>query len=102
MDIEAEVRKLREEGYIEGELSIDPYWYIIWEPENIQPYNNEYEIGKYAPGFIGFGHNGGNELLVIDASGSVYTLPTIGMEAKYANKIATSIKNLKQYMERNT
>ena len=76
-------------------------WYIIWEPENISAYNLDYEVAKYAPGFIAFGDNGGGELLVIDKSGSVYTIPAIGMEPKYANKIAENINDLKQYMEKN-
>ena len=102
MNIESEIKTLRSEGYIEGELSVDPLWYIIWEPENIEEYNNDYELFKYAPGFTAFGSNGANELLVVDESGSVYTIPAIGMEPKYADKIAESISDLKQYMQKNT
>jgi hypothetical protein len=102
MTIEQEVKRLREEGYIEGELSIDPLWYIIWEPENIEQYNIDYELQKYAPRFIAFGSNGGNELLVVDQSGCVYSLPAIGMEPKYANKIAENIQALKAHMEKST
>ena len=39
MNLEAAVKELREEGYLEGELSVDPLWYIIWEPENLEEYN---------------------------------------------------------------
>lgn len=102
MNIESEINALRNEGYIEGEMSIDPMWYIIWEVENLEEYNNDYELAEYAPGFTAFGSNGANELLVIDKSGIVYTLPAIGMEPQYANKIAESISDLKQYMEQNT
>ena len=102
MNIEAEVEALRNEGYIEGELSINPLWYIIWEPENIAEYNNDYELSKYAPEFTAFNSNGGNELLVVDKTGTVFTIPAIGMEPQYADKIAESISDLKQYMEKNT
>ena len=102
MDIEVEIKALRDEGYVEGELSVDPLWYIIWEPENIIDYNNDYEVSKYAPGFTAFGSSGGNELLIVDAKGIVYTIPAIGMEAQYAEKIAESINELKQHMEKNT
>ena len=101
MNIQQLVRKLREEGYIEGELSVDPLWYIIWEPENIDEYNRDYEVAQYAPGFTAFGSNGGNELLVINSGGEVFTLPAIGMEPQYADKVAESIDDLKQYMELN-
>jgi len=102
MNIESEINALRNEGYIEGEMSIDPMWYIIWEVENLEEYNKDYEISKYAPGFTAFGSNGADELLVVDESGLVYTIPAIGMEPQYANKIAESISDLKQHMEKNT
>jgi len=74
MNIEAEVEALREEGYVEGDLSVDPLWYVIWEPENIAEYNKDYEVEIYAPRFTAFGSNGGNELLVVDEKGTVYTI----------------------------
>ena len=98
MNIETEVQKLRDEGFIEGELSIDPFWYVIWEPENIDTFNTEYEVKKYAPGFTAFGSNGGNELLVVNDSGMVFTIPAIGMEPQYAEKIAENISDLRRYM----
>ncbi|MDH5654232.1 MAG: hypothetical protein OEZ39_20445 [Gammaproteobacteria bacterium] len=102
MNLEIAIQELREEGFVEGELSIDPLWYIIWEPENLEEYNKDYKLAEYLPGYIAFGSNGGNELLVVDGSGTVYTVPAIGMELRYANKIAESISDLKQYMEKNT
>ncbi|MDH5395564.1 MAG: hypothetical protein OEW97_04770 [Gammaproteobacteria bacterium] len=102
MNIKEEVKSLRGEGYLEGGLSVDPLWYIIWEPENIDEYNTDYELSKYAPGFTAFGSNGGNELLVVNEVGAVFTIPAIGMEPQYAEKIANSIVELKQYMEKST
>ncbi|MDH5434787.1 MAG: SMI1/KNR4 family protein [Gammaproteobacteria bacterium] len=96
------VASLRNEGYIEGELSVDPLWYIIWEPENIDSYNADYEVPKYAPEFIAFGDNGGGEILATNESGAIYTIPAIGMESKYANKVAGSMDEFKQYMQRCT
>jgi hypothetical protein len=101
MDIEQKARELRNDGYVEGELSIDPLWYIIWEPEDIAEYNKDYQLAKDAPGFVAFGSTGGGELLVLNAEGAVFTLPAIGMEPQYARKIAENIEDLRQYMERN-
>jgi hypothetical protein len=101
MNIKLIIKELRDEGYTEGELSIDPLWYVIWEPENLDKYNKDYELAEYAPGFVAFGSNGGGELLVVDAEGAVFVLPAIGMKPKYANKIAESIEDLKKHMERN-
>jgi len=101
MNIEQEVEDLRAEGYTEGELAIDPLWYIIWEPENLAEYNQDYELAVYAPGFTAFGSNGADELLVLNSKGEVFSIPAIDMEPKYANKIAGSINELKQHMEQN-
>ncbi len=61
--IREQVQQLRSEGYIEGELSTEPLWYQIWEPENLCSLNEEYQVAALAPGFIAFGSNGGNDLL---------------------------------------
>ena len=98
MDIEQEVRKLRAEGYTEGELAIEPLWYVIWEPDHIAEYNKDYEVDKYAPGFVAFGSNGGNELLVTNDSGAIFMLPAIGMEPDCAEEIAENFDCLKQHM----
>ena len=101
MNILQIVKDLREQGYTEGELFIDPEWYVIFEPENLTQYNTEYEVAKYAPGFTAFGSSGGGELLVLNEKGQVFTLPAIGMEPQYADKISESIEDLKSFMERN-
>ena len=100
MDIKKIAKELIDEGYIEGELSVHPLWYIIWEPENIDEYNNDYELSENAPGFTAFGSNGANELLVLDEAGVVYTIPTIGMEPQYADKVANNVSDLKQCMQK--
>ncbi|EAR08899.1 hypothetical protein [Reinekea blandensis] len=100
MDIKLKVKELIAEGYVEGELQVDPLWYIIWEPEEIEQFNSEYQFSKYAPEFIGFGESGSNELLAVNDKGEVFTIPAIGMESQYAEKIASSIDELKQYMEK--
>ena len=51
MNIESEITILREEGYIEGEMSIDLLWYIIWEVESLEEYNNDYPEGEAQHGF---------------------------------------------------
>jgi hypothetical protein len=72
MNIQKIVKGLRDQGYIEGELVVDPQWYVIFEPENLEQYNIEYETAEYAHGFIAFGSNGGGELLVLNEKGEVF------------------------------
>ena len=99
-NIKQTVKELIAEGYIEGELTINPYWYIIWHPEEIDAFNADFQFSEYAPEFTGFGDSGSNELLAVNESGEVFTIPAIGMNSQSAEKIATSIDELKQLMEK--
>lgn len=74
------------EGFTEGL----PGYFALWHPDEIEASNRDLEIATCAPGFLGFGTDGGGELLAFDGSGAVFMLPMIGMEPQYANKIANS------------
>jgi len=50
----------------EGDLAVEPGWISLWPVENVVAHNQGYEVGRYAPGFWGFGSNGGGELLAFD------------------------------------
>ena len=100
MNLAEEIKKLRELGYIEGELEVNPFWYILWEPEKISEHNQDYQFSKYAPEYTGFGSSGSNELLAVNNQGQVFTIPAIGMESKYAEKIAENINEFKQYLQK--
>ncbi len=86
------------EGYDEGELSVEPEWYVLWKPEELVEFNKDYELDIYAPGFLTFGGNGGGELLVVNSHGEVFYMPIIGMEPETAIKIAGSLQEFKGYM----
>ena len=55
-----------DEGFLEGELSVEPEWYVLWRPEELEEFNRDYQLAEYAPGFLTFGGNGGGELLAFD------------------------------------
>lgn len=88
------------EGFIEGELAVDPEWYVLWKPEELEAFNREYELAEYAPGFITFGGNGGGELLVVNEEGAVFYMPAIGMAPDTAIKIAKNLSAFKELMQR--
>ena len=88
------------EGYSEGELTIEPEWYVLWEPSELEEINQDYKIDQYAPGFTSFGGNGGGELFVINENKEVFYLPTIGMNAESTIKIAGSLEEFKSYIIR--
>ena len=87
-----------QEGYSEGELSVEPEWYVLWKPQELEEINQDYELAQYAPGFISFGGNGGGELLVLNSSKEVFYIPSIGMDPDSAIKISDNLDEFKTYM----
>jgi hypothetical protein len=87
-------------GTIEGELTKDPLWFILWPPENIEQYNRECEMPIYAPSFLGFGTNGANEILAFDSRGEIYTLPAIGLSDNDAIKVASDWREFTTLMKK--
>jgi len=87
------------EGYLEGELAVDPEWYVLWRSEDLEEFNRDYQIAEYAPGFLTFGGNGGGELLVVNESEEVFYMPCIGMAPDTAIKIANNLQEFKGYMQ---
>ena len=81
---------LEGDGVAEGFTEGMPGHFALWHPDEIEATNKELQIQTYAPGFVGFGTDGGGELLAFDASGAVFMLPLIGMEPECANEIARS------------
>lgn len=94
------LRSWIDEGYAEGELSVEPEWYILWHPEEIEEFNRDYQLSEYAPGYITFGGNGGAELLVVNDDSVVFYLPAIGLEPETAIKIASCLQEFKTYMKK--
>ena len=88
------------EGYIEGELTLEPECYVLWQPDELEEINQDYQLCEFAPEFITFGGNGGGELLVINDKEEVFYIPTIGISPKAAIKIANNLKTFKQSMSK--
>jgi len=84
------IAHFKEAGVVEGFTEGMPGYVALWNPDEIEAGNRDLQVATYAPGFLGFGTNGGGELLAFDESGAVFMLPMIGMEPQYANKIADS------------
>ena len=101
MDLPAEYLEfLQRGGATEAFLTCGfPGYMQLWPLEKTAEYNEGYEIAEFAPGFLGFGSNGGGELLCFDGSGAVYCLPCIGMSPEEAKKIADSWADFVQYIE---
>ena len=84
------VAYLEGDGVSEGTTEGMPGYFQLWHPDEIEEMNQKIGVWTMAPGFLGFGSDGGGELLAFDKKGAVFMLPMVGMEAKYAKKIADS------------
>ncbi|RJG07217.1 hypothetical protein D3870_15510 [Noviherbaspirillum cavernae] len=72
------------------ELDVSPFLCEFWPLDELERYNQEYEVSEYAAGYFGFATNGGGEMYAISPSGTVVYLPFIGMEPEAAREIAAS------------
>jgi hypothetical protein len=83
-------------GYVQGEgadasaTQGDPGYFQLWALGELADMNESYRVDENAPGFLGFGSDGGGEMLAFDGSGAVYMIPFVGMCVRDAKKIASS------------
>lgn len=88
------------DGPKEGALSVQPCWFQLWPPSEIEQRNHDYEVQEYAPEFLGFGSSGGGEMLAFDQSGAVFMIPFIGMASDEAMLVADSWSQFLERIER--
>lgn len=66
-----------------GPLGVEPGWFQLWPAEEVLSLNRDYQVGKYVPGLLGFGSNGGGELLAFDTRRGplwkIVMVPFVGM-----------------------
>ncbi|WP_145058417.1 SMI1/KNR4 family protein [Adhaeretor mobilis] len=85
---------VNERGLFEGFTSGRPGYIRLWALENIMEFNADLSVDELAPGYIAFAGNGAGEVAAFDGTGAVFMLPMIGMEAQYADPIASSFSEL--------
>jgi hypothetical protein len=88
------------DGPKEGALTVQPCWFQLWSPSEIEQRNRDYEVQEYAPEFLGFGSSGGGEMLAFDQRGAVFMLPFIGMSSEDAMPVADSWSQFLERIER--
>jgi hypothetical protein len=83
---------LRNSNGAAGNLGLEPGYVVFWRAEEVLEHNAGYKVTEFAPGFFGFGSNGGGELLAFDTRGAkpwpVVMIPMIPMDPKEAIQIA--------------
>lgn len=91
---EGYIRFIKESGLFEGFTHGEPGYIRLWPPEKLAEINSDILIKEFAPDFLAFASDGGNEIIAFDNCGVVFKLPMIGMEPQYAIRIAGSFEEL--------
>jgi hypothetical protein len=94
------VRYVEAGGLLEAFTEGEPGYIALWPLGDIERNNNDLQVVEYASEYLGFGGDGGGELLAFDKDGVVYKLPMIGMEPRYALKVADSWTQLEQRIDK--
>lgn len=74
-----------------GEGFVGDNYIVFWKAAELDDFNREYEVKKYAPGILLFGSNGGGEGYGFDTESPalpIVRIPFIGMERRYAVPVA--------------
>jgi hypothetical protein len=67
-----------------------PFYCEFWPRDELQRYNDEYEVPIYAPGCFAFASDGGGEIYAVSAADSVVRLPCVGMAPEVALPVAST------------
>jgi hypothetical protein len=84
----------------EGALTVEPGWFQLWQPAEIEQLNRDYHVSEFAPGFLGFGSSGGGELLAFDSFDRIFMLPMVGMSPEEARPVASCWSEFVERVER--
>ena len=84
-----------------GEGFVGKHYFILWKAEELAEFNDGYEVGKYAPGFVMFGSTGGGDGFAFDTRSSPYRVmqvPFVGMSLDDGFAVADSFTKLIERM----
>lgn len=69
-------------GRMESLTKGEPGYFVLWPIAEIEKMNAEYQVEEFMAGFVGFGSDGGGEMLAFDETGAVWKLPFVGCSSK--------------------
>lgn len=85
-----------------GEGFVGEHYLILWRASELAPFNRDYEVPVYAPGFVIFASNGGGEGFAFDTRSvpfPIVQVPFIGMSHESGLTVASNFTELLQRME---
>ena len=67
----------------------------LWNKNEIESNNRDYNVEEFLPGYLGIGTSGGGEMLCVEfSSGKCFAVPFIPMLAEDRIEIANSLESL--------
>jgi cell wall assembly regulator SMI1 len=84
-----------------GEGWVGAHYLSLWRTAELVPFNAEYEVPQWAPGFIIFGSNGGGEGFGFDTRSTpwpVVQVPFIGMSHEDGRWVASGFSEFLRRM----
>jgi hypothetical protein len=73
----------------------------LWPLGEIESLNLGYGVPKYAPGYLGFGSNGGGEMFAFGPKGAIVCLAFVGMNPAEEMAIADSWESFQAMLQPN-
>jgi hypothetical protein len=72
------------------EIGVERWLCEFWPLAEVEQQNLAYQVPTYAPGYFGFASNLGGEMYAISPSGTIVSMPFVGMSPREALHIADS------------
>jgi hypothetical protein len=72
------------------EIEVQPWSCEFWPLTQVETFNQEYEVPRNAPGYLGFATSGGGEMYAFSPKGAIVCLAFIGMSPQEELPVASS------------
>ena len=86
-----------------GEGFVGENYLSLWKVEELAQFNADYQVAKYAPGFLFFASNGGGEGYAFDTTVEafpIHIIPFIGMSREDAIPVSQSFDGFFEALRR--
>ena len=96
MVIPSELREYHASGAsLNCEIQVQPWRCEFWSLAQVETRNQEYDVARNAPGYLGFATSGGGEMYAFSPKGAIVCLAFIGMSPLEELPVAPSWREFK-------
>ena len=85
-------------GALACEMDVSPWICEFWTFAEIEGFNVDYKVARWAPGYLGFATSGGGEMYAFAPRGAIVCLAFIGMSPKEELYVAPSWAEFKRML----